>query len=173
MKFPKRTRVCGFTGARKSPTEFGKLNQHWKKAWFWEGESTYCQNRLFWTRNRSFLPFFLSNFDPFLGPLGLGRNPWINLDPRGISWSVVLNGLPSLGLALVKDQNNIGEEGVAPGGGGTCEGSVGVCAGLAGAIEAMANFPVNPQPFLIADMQVENGWYRPTCGQLALGGEPP
>lgn len=44
---------------------------------------------------------------------------------------------------------------------------------IAAAREAMANFPVNPQPFLVADMQVEHGWNRPARGCLALGGEPP
>lgn len=37
----------------------------------------------------------------------------------------------------------------------------------------MANFPVNPQPFLVRDMQVDHGWNRPARGRLALGGEPP
>lgn len=43
---------------------------------------------------------------------------------------------------------------------------------LEGARVAMANFPVNPQPFLLADMQVDHGWNRPARGRLALGGEP-
>jgi len=38
--------------------------------------------------------------------------------------------------------------------------------------EAMANFPVNPQPFLIAGLTVDHGWNRPARGRMALGGEP-
>jgi hypothetical protein len=37
---------------------------------------------------------------------------------------------------------------------------------------AMANFPVNPRPFLVAGLQVEHGWNRPARGRIALGGEP-
>jgi hypothetical protein len=36
----------------------------------------------------------------------------------------------------------------------------------------MANFPVNPRPFLVAGLQVEHGWNRPARGRIALGGEP-
>jgi len=36
----------------------------------------------------------------------------------------------------------------------------------------MANFPVNPQAFLVAGLTVEHGWNRPARGRLALGGEP-
>ena len=36
----------------------------------------------------------------------------------------------------------------------------------------MANFPVNPQAFLVAGLTVEDGWNRPARGRLALGGEP-
>ncbi|KAJ1255823.1 hypothetical protein BS78_K154700 [Paspalum vaginatum] len=38
---------------------------------------------------------------------------------------------------------------------------------------AMANFPVNPRPFLVSNLQVEDGWNRPARAHLALGGEPP
>jgi len=38
--------------------------------------------------------------------------------------------------------------------------------------EAMANFPVNPQAFLVAGLAVEHGWHRPARGRMALGGEP-
>ena len=36
----------------------------------------------------------------------------------------------------------------------------------------MANFPVNPRPFLVSGLQVEHGWNRPARGRIALGGEP-
>jgi len=37
---------------------------------------------------------------------------------------------------------------------------------------SMANFPVNPQPYLVAGLTVEHGWNRPARGRMALGGEP-
>jgi len=36
----------------------------------------------------------------------------------------------------------------------------------------MANFPVNPQPYLVAGLTVEHGWNRPARDRMALGGEP-
>jgi hypothetical protein len=36
----------------------------------------------------------------------------------------------------------------------------------------MANFPVDPYPFLIAGLVVEYGWNRLVRGRMALGGEP-
>ena len=36
----------------------------------------------------------------------------------------------------------------------------------------MANFLVNPQPYLVAGLTVEDGWNRPARGRVALGGEP-
>lgn len=36
----------------------------------------------------------------------------------------------------------------------------------------MANFLVNPNPFLVAGLTVEHGWNRPARGRVALGGEP-
>lgn len=36
----------------------------------------------------------------------------------------------------------------------------------------MANFPVDPTPYLVADLTVEHGWNRPARGRVALGGEP-
>jgi hypothetical protein len=36
----------------------------------------------------------------------------------------------------------------------------------------MANFPVNPHPFLVVGLAVEHGWNRPARGCMALGGEP-
>lgn len=36
----------------------------------------------------------------------------------------------------------------------------------------MANFPVNPQAFLVAGLTVDHGWNRPARGRIALGGEP-
>lgn len=36
----------------------------------------------------------------------------------------------------------------------------------------MANFLVNPVPFLVAGLTVEHGWNRPARGRVALGGEP-
>lgn len=38
--------------------------------------------------------------------------------------------------------------------------------------EAMANFPVDPHPFLLGDMLIDHGWNRPARGRIALGGEP-
>jgi hypothetical protein len=38
--------------------------------------------------------------------------------------------------------------------------------------ETMANFPVNPRPFLVAGMAVDHGWNRPARARVALGGEP-
>lgn len=38
--------------------------------------------------------------------------------------------------------------------------------------KSMANFPVNPRPFLVRDLQVDHGWNRPARGRIALGGEP-
>lgn len=38
---------------------------------------------------------------------------------------------------------------------------------------AMANFPVNPRPYLVAGPHVEHGWNRRAQGRVALGGEPP
>jgi hypothetical protein len=36
----------------------------------------------------------------------------------------------------------------------------------------MANFQVDPRPFLVAGLAMEHGWNLPTRGQMALGGEP-
>jgi hypothetical protein len=36
----------------------------------------------------------------------------------------------------------------------------------------MANFPVNPRPFLVAGMAVDHGWNRPARARVTLGGEP-
>lgn len=36
----------------------------------------------------------------------------------------------------------------------------------------MANFLVNPRPFLVGNMLIDHGWNRPTRGRVALGGEP-
>jgi hypothetical protein len=36
----------------------------------------------------------------------------------------------------------------------------------------MANFPVDPTPYLVAGLTVEHGWNRPARGRVALGGEP-
>lgn len=36
----------------------------------------------------------------------------------------------------------------------------------------MANFPVNPRPFLLGDLQIEHGWNHPAHRRVALGGEP-
>ena len=37
--------------------------------------------------------------------------------------------------------------------------------------DEMANFPVNPRPFLIGDLQVDHVWNRPARGRVALSGE--
>lgn len=37
---------------------------------------------------------------------------------------------------------------------------------------AMANFPVDPTPYLVTDLTIEHGWNRPARGHVALGGEP-
>jgi hypothetical protein len=39
-------------------------------------------------------------------------------------------------------------------------------------VAAMANFPIDPAPYLIAGLTVEHGWNRPARGRVALGGEP-
>lgn len=36
----------------------------------------------------------------------------------------------------------------------------------------MANYPVNPQAFLMVGLTVNHGWNHPTRGRMALGGEP-
>lgn len=36
----------------------------------------------------------------------------------------------------------------------------------------MANFPVNPEPYLLAGLTIDHGWNRPARGRVALGGEP-
>ena len=38
--------------------------------------------------------------------------------------------------------------------------------------DEMANFPVNPQPFLIAGLTVDHRWNRLARGRVVLGGEP-
>ena len=37
---------------------------------------------------------------------------------------------------------------------------------------SMANFIINPQPYLIAGLNVDHGWNRPYCARVAQGGEP-
>lgn len=36
----------------------------------------------------------------------------------------------------------------------------------------MTIFPVNPRPFLISDLLIDQGWNHPARGWVALGGEP-
>jgi hypothetical protein len=36
----------------------------------------------------------------------------------------------------------------------------------------MANYPVNPQAFLVSGLTVNHGWNRPAKGRMTLGGEP-
>jgi len=36
----------------------------------------------------------------------------------------------------------------------------------------MANFPVDPTPYLIAGLTIEHGWNRLARDRVALGGEP-
>jgi hypothetical protein len=36
----------------------------------------------------------------------------------------------------------------------------------------MANFPVNPRPFLVPGLKVDHGWNRPSHAHVALGSEP-
>ena len=39
-------------------------------------------------------------------------------------------------------------------------------------VGSMANYPVNPQAFLISGLTVNHGWNRPARGRMVLGGEP-
>jgi hypothetical protein len=39
-------------------------------------------------------------------------------------------------------------------------------------VAAMANFPIDPAPYLIAGLTVEHGWNHSARGRVALGGEP-
>ena len=36
----------------------------------------------------------------------------------------------------------------------------------------MANFLVNPRPFLVGDMMIDHGWNQPARGRVALVDEP-